>query len=68
MPKRVIKFLFKEIRNGVPGYILEACPKNVRVESAKEWTAVHTLHMPKPVITLKVLWNGLPRYIYFTHA
>ena len=35
---------------------------NVRVQSATQWTAsVHTLHMPKPVITFvfKVLRNGL---------
>ena len=34
---------------------------NVRVQSATEWTAsVHTLHMPKAVITFvfQVLWNG----------
>ena len=39
---------------------------NVRVQSATQWTAlVHTLHMPKPVITFvfKVLRNGLLRYI-----
>ena len=41
---------------------------HVRVQSATEWTAsVHTWswHMPKPVTTfvLKVLRNGLPRYI-----
>ena len=44
---------------------------NVRVQTATEWTAsVHTLHMPKAVITFvfKVLRNGLLRYIYFTHA
>ena len=51
----------------------------VRVQSATQWTAsaasVHTLHMPKPVITFvfKVLRNGLLRYIlytftYLTHA
>ena len=40
----------------------------VRVQSATQWTAsVHTLHMPKPVITFvfKVLRNGLLRYILF---
>ena len=41
---------------------------HVRAQSATEWTAsVHTWswHMPKPVTTflLKVLRNGLPRYI-----
>ena len=46
---------------------------NVRVQSATEWSAsVHTLHMPKPVITFvfKVLRNGLLRYIlsFCTHA
>ena len=43
--------------------------ENVRVQSATEWTAlVHTLHMPKPVITsvFKVLRNGLLRYILYT--
>ena len=42
---------------------------NVRVQSATEWTArVHTLHMPKPVITFvfKVLQKGLLRYILST--
>ena len=42
---------------------------NVRVQSATQWTAsVHTLHMPKPVITFvfKVLRNGLLRYILYT--
>ena len=42
---------------------------NVRVKSAAQWTAsVHTLHMPKPVITFvfKVLRNGLLRYILYT--
>ena len=41
---------------------------NVRVKTATQWTAsVHTLHMPKPVITfvLRVLRNGLLRYILF---
>ena len=34
---------------------------NVRVQSATQWTGVHTLRMPKPVVTLvfKVLRNGL---------
>ena len=39
---------------------------NVRVQSAREWTAsVHTLHMPKAVITFmfNVLQNGLLGYI-----
>ena len=56
----------------------QACD-NVRVKSATQWTAsVHTLHMPKPVLTsvhtlhmprpvitfvLRVLRNG-----HFTHA
>ena len=42
---------------------------NVRVQSATGWTAsVHTLHMPKPVITFvfKVLRDGLLRYILYT--
>ena len=42
---------------------------NVRVQSATEWSAsVHTLHMPKAVITFvfKVLRNGLLRYILYT--
>ena len=42
---------------------------NVRVQCATQWTAsVHTLHMPKPVITfvLRVLRNGLLRYILYT--
>ena len=42
---------------------------NVRVQSATQWTAsVHTLHMPKPVITfvLRVLRNGLLPYILYT--
>ena len=41
----------------------------VRVQSATEWTvSVHTLHMPKPVITFlfKVLRNGPLRYILYT--
>ena len=43
---------------------------NVRVQSATQWTTlVHTLHMPKPVITFvfKVLRIGLLG-TYFTHA
>ena len=39
---------------------------NVRIHSAREWTAsVHTLGMPKAVITFVfiVLRNGLFRYI-----
>ena len=42
---------------------------NVRVHSATEWTAsVHTLRMPKAVITFLfiVLRNGLLRYILYT--
>ena len=42
---------------------------NVRVQSAREWTAsVHTLHMPKAVITFmfNVLQNGLLGYILET--
>ena len=42
---------------------------DVLVRSATEWTAsVHTLHMPKPVMTfvLKVRRNGLLRYILYT--
>ena len=42
---------------------------NVRVQSATQWTAsVHTLHMPKPVITFvfKVLRNGLLPYVLYT--
>ena len=97
MPKPVITFVFKVLRNGLLPYILYTCPNlwwrlcskcyamdcfgtyfthaqacdNVRVKSATQWTAsVHTLRMPKPVITFvfKVLRNGLLRYIYFTHV
>ena len=42
---------------------------DVRVQRATEWTAsVHTLDMPKPVMTFvfKVLRNGLLRYILYT--
>ena len=42
---------------------------NVRVQSATQRTAsVHTLHMPKPVITFvfKALRKGLLRYILYT--
>ena len=42
---------------------------SVRVQSATQCTAsVHTLHMPKPVITFvfKVLRNALLRYILYT--
>ena len=42
---------------------------DVRVQSATEWIAsVHTLHMPKPVMTFvfKVLRDGLLRYILYT--
>ena len=145
MPKHVITFVFKVLRNGLPRYILDhdTCPNlwphscskcygmdcpgtylthaqtcdHVRVQSATEWTApvhtscdthaetcdhvrfqgaaertawLHTWHMPKPVIqsatewtasvhtwswhmpkpvttfVLKVLRNGLPRYILDT--
>ena len=41
----------------------------VRVRSATQWISpVHTLHMPKPVITFlfKVLRNGLLRYMLYT--
>ena len=44
---------------------------NVRVQSATQWTAsVHTLHMPKPVITfvLRVLYAMDCFRTYFTHA
>ena len=44
---------------------------NVRVHSATEWTAsVHTLHMPKAVITFvfKVLYGMDCFGSYFTHA
>ena len=44
---------------------------NVRVHSATEWTAsVHTLHMPKAVITFVfiVLQEGLLRYIHMPKA
>ena len=76
MPKAVITFVFQVLRNGLLRYILYTCPKplaqkcdNVRVPSATEWTAsVHTLHMPKAVITFvfQVLRNGLLRYILYT--
>ena len=73
MPKPVITFVFKVLRNGLLRYILYTCSKaqtcdNVRVQSATQWTAaVHTLYMPKPVITFvfKVLPNGLSG-TYFT--
>ena len=41
---------------------------NVRVQSATQWTGVHTLRMPKSVVTFvfKVLRNGLLRYILYT--
>ena len=50
-------------------------PNVTRVQSATEWTAtewtasVHTLHMSKPIImylVIKVLRNGLLRYILYT--
>ena len=70
MPKPVITFVFKVLRNGLLRYMLlqhaQTCDY-VRVQSATEWTAsVHTLHMPKPVImfVFKVLRNGLLRYIH----
>ena len=50
----MITFVFKVLRNGLLRYILytaQTCD-DVRVQSATQWTAsVHTLHMPKPVIT-----------------
>ena len=66
MPKPVITFVFKVLRNGLLRYILYTCQTcdYVRVQSATQWTAsVHTLHMPKHVITFvfKVLHNGLLR-------
>ena len=95
MPKPVITFVFKVLRNGLLRYILYTCPNlwlrlcskcyamdcfstyfthaqtcdYVRVQSATQWAAsVHTLHMPKPVMTFvfKVLRNGLLRYILYT--
>ena len=71
MPKPVIMFVFKVLRNGLLRYILYTCQTcdNVRVQSATQWIAsVHTLHMPKPVIAFmfKVLRNGLLRYILYT--
>ena len=42
---------------------------NFCFQSASRWTAsVHTLHMSKPAITfvVKVLRDGLPRYILYT--
>ena len=94
MPKPVITFVLRVLRNGLLPYILYRCPSlwqrscskcyamgcfgtyftdaqtcdNVRVQSATQWAAsVHTLHMPKPVITFvfKVLRNGLLRYILY---
>ena len=94
MPKPVITFVFKVLRNGLLRLLLDTCSNlrlsscskcyamdcfgtysthaqtcdYVRVQSATQWTAsVHTLHMPKPVITFvfKVLRNGLLRYILF---
>ena len=47
----------------------QRCDNNVRVHSATQWTAsVHTLHMPKAVITFmfKVLQDCFGTY--FTHA
>ena len=81
MPKAVITFMFKVLRTGLLRCILYTCPKlwcyrmdcfgtyfthaqscdNVRVHS----TSVHTLRMPKAVITFVfiVLRNGLLRYM-----
>ena len=43
---------------------------NVRVQSATQWTAsVHTLHMPKPVITFVLRVYAMDCFrAYFTHA
>ena len=44
---------------------------DIRVQGATQWTAsVHTLHMPKPVITfvLRVLYAMDCFRTYFTHA
>ena len=49
----------------------QRCDNNVRVHSATQWTAsVHTLRMPKAVITFmfKVLQEGLLRYIHMPNA
>ena len=64
IPKPVITFVFKVLRNGLLRYMLYTCQTcdYVRVPNATQWTAsVHTLHMPKPVIAFvfKVLRNGL---------
>ena len=48
----------------------QACD-NVRVKSATQWTAsVHTLHMPRPVITfvLRVLYAMDCFRTYFRHV
>ena len=71
MPKPVITFVFKVLRNGLLRYILTHAQiyDYVRVQSAMQWTAsVHTLHMPKPVITFvfKALRNGLLRNTLYT--
>ena len=71
MPKPVITFLFKVLRNGLLRHMLYTCPnlRNVPVQSATQWTAsAHALHMPKPVITFlfKVLRNGLLRHMLYT--
>ena len=62
----------REKKNGLLRYIYlthaQSCD-NVHVQSATEWAAsVHTLHMPKAVITFVfiVLRNGLLRYILYT--
>ena len=47
----------------------QTCDK-VRVQSATQWTAlVHTLHMPKPVITFVFKVYAMDCFgTYFTHA
>ena len=76
MPKPVITFVFKVLRNGLLRYILYTLhmPKPVITFVCKVLRngllryILCTLRMPKPVITFvfKVLRNGLLRYILYT--
>ena len=56
MPKPAIRFVFKVLLNGLLRCIqyfthAQTCDK-VRAQCAREWTAsVHTVYMPKPVIS-----------------
>ena len=64
VPKPVITFMVKVLRNGLLRYTLHM-PKPVITFVFK---VLHTLHMLKPVITFvfKVLRKGLLRYILYT--